>query len=208
MPMQEPVTPQQAKEIIKPAALRLTPAALTCRLDETWQAYRSRFLGLQQEQLLLEYGQAQAGQPKPQFATAQKLGVAFKWHNRKYIFSATISDIRGLELANEGRVKAMFVQWPQEVFRLQRRAFIRVKVPASQFVRARMWDGGLVAMERGLDDHEEIYLAHVLDLSAGGFSAHNFTRARAISDGRRNGGKPSIGRLQRGAGDGLPVPAL
>jgi c-di-GMP-binding flagellar brake protein YcgR len=167
--MQELVLPQQIKEIVKSAAIRLTPAALTCRLRDTWQTYRSRFLGLRQEQIFLEYGHGEDGQVRPQFSARQRIGVAFKWHNRKYVFSTAIREINEVELEGQGPLKAMLIQWPDEMFRLQRRAFLRATVPPGRSINASFWAGGLTAVANGRQA-EPMYRGQVLDLSAGGLS--------------------------------------
>jgi c-di-GMP-binding flagellar brake protein YcgR len=171
MSMQERVPVRQLREILEPAAERLTPAALTCLLQETWQTYRSRFLGLRQDCMWLEYGHGEAAQLAPQFAAAQRIGVAFKWRNRKYVFSTLIDEVSDLDVEEQGSLRALRVAWPDEMHRLERRAFFRINVPRARPVQVRFWKGGLVAQPAAERGRGTIYEGEVIDLSAGGLSA-------------------------------------
>ena len=46
MAVQQPVVAEHIRDIIEISALRNTPLALTCRVDDTWQNYSTRFLGM------------------------------------------------------------------------------------------------------------------------------------------------------------------
>lgn len=161
----------QLREILEPAALRLTPAALTCMLQDTWQTYRSRFLGLRDSRMWLEYGRGESAQLAPQFAAAQRIGVAFKWRNRKYVFSTVVDEVGELDVLAEGQFRALRVAWPDEMHRLERRAFFRVNVPPARRMQVRFWKGGMIAQPAAERGRETVYEGQILDLSAGGFSA-------------------------------------
>ena len=169
MTVQERVSPEQMREILELAALRSTPAALTCRLRDTWQTYRSRFVGLRHGQMWLEYGRGAPEQIPAVHEAGQRIGVAFKWRHHKYVFSAMVGEVADFQHSPQVRLKALRIAWPTEMHQLQRRVFFRVDVPDGRLMHAHFWEGGLSAEPTGQLRDKLVYCGQVVDLSAGGF---------------------------------------
>ncbi len=169
MTVQQPVASERIRDTIEVSALRNAPLALTCRVQDTWQNLRSRFLGMRSGHVWIEYPQGQAGQPAPEVGLGQKIGVSFKQRHHKYVFSSAVRETATIQLDAETAVRGLSVAWPAYMHQLQRRMFVRVDVPHDNQVFVDFWEGGL--------DHEPsedlrdklMYHGQLVDLSIGGF---------------------------------------
>ncbi|MFW6153995.1 MAG: PilZ domain-containing protein [Planctomycetota bacterium] len=171
MAVQHPVVSERIRDILEISALRNTPLALTCRVDRTWQTFRSRFLGLREGKLWIEYPQAPAGDERsaPTLATDQKVGIAFKQRHHKYVFTTGVAQVAACRLTPETTVRALRLTWPQRMRQLQRRVFHRVEVPQDRRVFVDLWEGG-VEQEPPVALRDKLLLhGHLVDLSIGGF---------------------------------------
>lgn len=164
MPAQQEVAGDQIRSLVQSSAERNTPIALTCRMDEAWRNYHSRFLGVRDGQLWVEYARASEGDPPPELTAGQLLGIAFKQRHHKYVFTARILAIADFHPLPEVTIRGLRLEWPTRMQKLQRRMFYRVTVPASQPIFAGLWRGTHDSvMETGTRIGGQ-----VIDLSAGG----------------------------------------
>lgn len=169
MSVQEKVSKDRIRDIVEVAALRNTPIALTCRLHDTWQNFRSQYLGLRGGRLWVEYPQPSKGSVFPEVTAGCRLGVAFKQRHHKYVFSSAVEEVKEFRLSPDVTVRGLSIGLPQEMYQLQRRMFHRVDVPDDRKMFVRFWQGGLMyePLEHLRQSLE--FTGQVVDLSAGGF---------------------------------------
>ncbi len=163
------LSPEEARDIVVDAAVRNTPAALTCEREESWRNYPSRFLGVRGSELWLEYPPAQAGLDTPDLRVGQLLGVAFKQRHYKYIACSSIADIGMFEPDEGEKVYGVRIDWPERMQRLQRRAFNRAIVPADRPAFVSLWEGGVANEPPEPLRANLVYTGQLVDFSAGGF---------------------------------------
>ena len=169
MSLQQEVPFSQVRETIENSAIRNTPLVLSHQVNESWQNYRSRFLGLRGEELWLEYAQPDPGRAVPKLVVGQKLGVAFKQRHHKFVFTTRIINIAEFRLTPELAVTGVQIDWPEKVFRLQRRSFYRASVPIDRPMYVDLWQGGLAQEPDAKLRDKLVYSGQVADISAGGF---------------------------------------
>lgn len=173
---QREVPADQIRETVEVSAVRNTPIALTCRLDGAWQNFRSRFLGLRNEELWIEYACPEPGRAIPELLPGMKLGVAFKQRHHKYVFTSAIQAIADFQLSPGVKVRGLRIDWPGKMQRLQRRSFYRATVPMDQPVFCEMWQGGIGNEPQSDIRQKLVFNGQLTDLSAGGM------RVRLLGD--------------------------
>ncbi|NLF31678.1 MAG: hypothetical protein GX591_12420 [Planctomycetes bacterium] len=179
MAVQQSVASERIRDILEISALRNTPLALTCRVDQTWQTFRSRFLGMREGKIWIEYPAAPEGddRPPPPLAVGQKVGIAFKQRHHKYVFSTGAAQTATFRLGPDTVVRGVCLAWPARMHQLQRRAFQRVEVPQDRRVFVELWEGGS-DMEPSSALRDRLVLhGQLVDLSVGGF------QLRLLGDG-------------------------
>ncbi len=200
MVVQHPVASERIRDILEISALRTTPLAVTCRVDQTWQTFGSRFLGLREGKLWIESPQPPAGddRPAPVLAAGQKLGVAFKQRHHKYVFTTTLIRTAAFRLTPQATVQGLNLAWPERMRQLQRRVFHRIEVPQHRRVFVELWEGGL-EQEPSQPLRDKLILhGHLVDLSIGGFQL----RLLGHADPRLAVGTPLGATLLNADGDG------
>ena len=176
MAVQQPVSAERIRDIIEVSALRNAPLALTCRVQDTWQSFRSRFLGMRSGQVWVEYPESIEGQPAPELVIGQKVGMSFKQRHHKLVFSSAVRQMADFKLAGTDTVRGVSIAWPASMHQMQRRMFHRVDVPHDRQVFVEFWEGGL-AQEPCAELRDKLtYRGQLVDLSVGGF------RVRLLGD--------------------------
>jgi len=195
MAVQQPVAAERMRDIIEISALRNAPLALTCRVQDTWQSFRSRFLGMRSGQVWLEYP-ANEGQPLPELVIGQKVGVAFKQRHHKFVFSSAVRQTADFKLGAKNTIRGVSIAWPASMHQMQRRVFHRVDVPHDQQVFVGFWEGGLAQEPCAELAAKLTYNGQLVDLSIGGFQV----RLLGDIDPRFRNGTPIGAALNTGEG--------
>ncbi len=169
MAQQQEVDADIIEHVVKAAASRNSPVALTVRHDELWQSYRSRFLGLRGNQVWIEFATPNSPRALPPLEVGQKVGITFKQRHYKFVFTTILVEMAEFTPAPDVCVHGMQIAWPHRMFQLQRRMFQRVDVPGHRWAFVHFWEGGL-----GQEPQEELrdkltYTGQLVDISAGGF---------------------------------------
>jgi len=158
---------RQIDESLKLAVEKQVPVTLTIQQDGAWVNFPSRLLAITDKHMLIEPPPSDAGAPPHEFAPADKLGMSFKLKHYKHLVTATVAGMTDTAVGG-ATVKVLSLCLPTRMQRLQRRAFLRVDVPANRVVRASFWLGGRTAEPQGASALP-VWTGRVTNLSAGGF---------------------------------------
>ena len=158
---------RQIDEALKLATQKQVPATITIPQSRAWVNYPSRMLAMTDTHLLIELPLPEANIAPHEFTPAEKLGLSFKLKHYKHLVSVTVAGIVDHRLGDV-TMKAISLCLPTRMQRLQRRAFLRVDVPANRVVRASFWMGGRNAEPQG-PSSMPVWTGRITNLSAGGF---------------------------------------
>ncbi len=151
------------KELIETAVGKRLPLTITTRQDKNWQVYKSNFIAIQSNRLYLAHPTPDMNDCHTEMATGQEIAVSFKKGYYKNLFvTRSISQDR-FEIDSGVFMPVIVVMFPEQIERIQRRAYNRAEVPSNEIVD--------VTFERLEDDHivdRKQWHGHLVDLSAGG----------------------------------------
>ena len=166
--LQELETPQ-INELIDAAVRKTVPVTATLRIADGWRTLRSRFLAARDQHVLVEMPVDREGRGAPELSPADKLGISFKLKHHKHLFTSTVAGTGRVACEGGDGQEVLVLCFPTRMQRLQRRAFVRVGVPAGRIVRASFWLGGQEAEPAGTSPERPVWSGRVTNLSAGGF---------------------------------------
>lgn len=169
MAMLQELNTRRIDEVLEEAAQRNVPATITVRLGESWANFHSRMIQISPERLLVQLPMPHENQPPHEFSPAERIGVSFKLKHHKHIFQATVAGVVQMTLDDGSTVPVLSLCLPTRMQRLQRRAYLRVDVPANRIVRASFWLGGRAAEPAGATPEQPVWSGLVTNISAGGF---------------------------------------
>ncbi len=159
----------QIGEVLAASADKQVPVVVTVRCGNHWINLPSRAIGLGAGYYWLEMpGPDRAGEPY-EFEVTDKIAVSFKLKHYKYLFTASVAEIRHICNDDIDATEAMCVYIPEKMQRISRRAFERVDVPGNRIVRVSFWQGGRDVEPTSADTDRPVFLGTVSNISAGGF---------------------------------------
>jgi c-di-GMP-binding flagellar brake protein YcgR len=119
----------QVRSLIHQAVEKGLPLTITNRGRNRWQVYKSSFLGIKANRLLLAEPIPKIGEAPLEPAENQEVAIAFKKGYHKCFFVTRIIG-RTMVETDEGEHRPGFIAlWPQQVEKLQRRAYNRAPAP-------------------------------------------------------------------------------
>ena len=160
---------EQVRQTLAGAVEKQVPATLAVRRGRNWLSLRTRLLAMRKMRFHVEDPGPQVHSGPCEFAPDEPVGVTFKHKHHKYTFSATVVGLQDVELMEGTEVRALCLQCPPTMTRVQRRAYHRVQVPANRVVRVAFWIGGIDSEPSGSSAEEPVWSGRVTDISAGGF---------------------------------------
>ncbi len=167
----------QIGEVLASGAEKQLPVVVTVRCGDHWINLPSRLIGLGAGFCWLEMpGPDRAGRPY-EFEVTDKIAVSFKLKHYKYLFTASVAEIRHISRDDIDATEAMCIYIPDKMQRISRRAFERVDVPRNRIVRVSLWQGGRGAEPTSADTDRPVFLGTVTNISAGGFRVKTDTAA-------------------------------
>ncbi|MCD6377237.1 MAG: PilZ domain-containing protein [Planctomycetes bacterium] len=141
MALIEELTKQQIDTCLDEAIRRKIPLTMSCRVKNRWYSLHTRILKRDKKRLWLEYPTDEERPEK--FDVGLALGLAFKLGHHKHIFTATIQNLCKVHTADTAdTLRLICIPIPSRVQKVQRRAFVRVAVPASRSILVTFWLGG------------------------------------------------------------------
>ena len=149
----------ECKHLLEEAVRKRLPATITNKREGLWQVYKSNFLALRHNQIVL-------GQPAPHIADChietaqgQEIAVSFKKGYNKCLFVTRVVKPRHeFELEDQLTVPAISVYRPEQIEKIQRRAYDRTEPPEGFPVPVTFWAS---------DNPEEKFQAQLSNICAG-----------------------------------------
>jgi hypothetical protein len=176
MPNFQHLTTEQISAALAGAADRAVPVVVTCRQDDTWLTFYSRFVSMEGTHFLIELPSNDLGQQR-RWAPADRIGLSFKYRHYKYVSSATLVSQETMVRDDGSETTVLRIVCPTSMHRLQRRVYKRASVPEGRLVRASFWRGGREFEPTGEDASSRVWVGEIDNLSAGGFhmACHDYT---------------------------------
>ena len=158
---------QQRKQSLDEAVARRFIVSLSLKNDDGWTSYKSRFLAKDDrtDELIVEYP-SPTGQPMPEVAPLQNIGVSFRRGHKKCMFNTVVRSRLNYTTDNGAQTPALKLAQPSDMFELQRRVFYRTPIPNAMAIEVRIWPGSDATQT--LDSTP--FRGAMSDLSAGGLS--------------------------------------
>jgi len=176
MPNLQELDNSQIDEVVRSAVDKQIPVSLTCRKDNGWVIFHSRFVGLEGQHILLQQPWVDGGDLH-ELRAADRVGLSFKLRHHKHICLVTVAGSPGDAASPPPDADILTIVSPTRMQRLQRRVYQRVAIPQTRIVRASFWLGGRDAEPTGTSAEIAVWTGTVDNLSAGGFqmSCRNYT---------------------------------
>ena len=159
MPKRKFIIGIECKEILESVSFKHIPLTITVKQDGNWQVYKSNFIATQGDRLIFT-------QPAPDVADChmeptpgQEIAVTFKKGYHKYLFTTRAIEQQQYEMDPGVHIPCLVVHIPEQIEKIQRRAYNRAKVPEKFPVSVKFWRS---------KDQSKFWEGHLIDLSAGG----------------------------------------
>lgn len=170
MSVLQELDPTQMSDALVGACDKHIPVTTMLRRADSWLNLPSRFLAIDGASLIFEAPQSPPDSSVKAVSPDENVGVSFKYRHHKHLFNSVVLSILDYS-GSEGDTKAMALQCPTSMQRIQRRAFYRAVVPANRIVRVSFWFGGRDSEPTGATPEHPVWSGKVEDISAGGFEA-------------------------------------
>ena len=141
MPRRKFVVGLDCKNLVQQAIEKHLPLTITVNSDDSWKLQKSYFLGVRSQRLILACPTPQADQTQAELVAAQEVAVSFKKGYNKCFFVSRIIGNISFELPSGESVPAITVYHPEQIEKVQRRAYDRAAPPADQDVTVTFWRG-------------------------------------------------------------------
>jgi len=169
--------PDNEDKLLCDAVARNSGAVLSLPSAGMLRHCKSRFLGEQQDGLLVEAPSDQTALVNTLIAAKQDIVIAFKSGIHKVAFATfIINPIPQWQVSETSMVDALLLAKPQKVETLQRRAYYRARVPRESIYRARVWRIAEYAIMRDVPLRSQEVRCELRDLSVGGIGVRFATK--------------------------------
>jgi c-di-GMP-binding flagellar brake protein YcgR len=151
----------ECRMLLEEAAGKHLPLTITNKQDTNWQVYHSTFYALKSHRIIasLPVPDVSTGQMEP--AAGQEIGVSFKKGYHKCLFVTRIVAQEPYELDPGVMAPSITLLVPEQIEKIQRRAYNRTKVPAKDRIPVSFW-------KTENPDQGVVWEGTLSDLSAGG----------------------------------------
>ena len=118
-----------SRELLKEAIARHCPIALSCRVVDGWAGFYSKFLQTSTDPaaIVLEYPWGD-GRCVPELVQGQVFGISFRRGPKRCVFTSNMLATRRISF-NHVEMPAILIEFPAEIFELQRRLDYRAPTP-------------------------------------------------------------------------------
>jgi len=163
---------EQKEQFLRDAAKELAWVTLATRMSNGWSNYKTRLLEVRTDPpvLMVEYPAGGAGQPAPDIAEGQLVGMTFRRGHRKCVFTSMVLGKQRVAMAEHTQLGALVLRWPAEMQELQRRAYRRVDVPIAWDIEVGFWPCETKLSPRK-PPPPPLFTGVLVNLSAGGLAA-------------------------------------
>ena len=151
------------KRILQEAVDKHLPLKITNKQGCRWEVYKSNFLLLQSNRLLLTMPSSDNSDGFMEPVQGQEVAVSFKKGYHKCVFVTRVIDVGRHELEKGISTPAVTILAPEQLEKIQRRVFNRTLAPTDEPVTV-----NFTKVEQQPNNPRETYQGHLHDLSAGG----------------------------------------
>ncbi len=160
------VTGRECSSLLEVAMEKKMPLTITKKgIDNNWQVYKSHVLLVQDRRMVISMPNPHDGVCPMEPAPSQEIAVTFKKGYNKCLFVSQIISQSQFEIEDENGEKqlvpVLVVYKPEQVEKIQRRAYDRTNVPSGETVTVSFWSS---------NTPKERFQGKMLNLSAGGLA--------------------------------------
>lgn len=157
------VTGLDARLILEKAVNKRLPLTITAHQDQNWLVYKSNFVAVENNRLLLAPPVADTNDGHMEPAAGQELAITFKLGYYKNLFVTSAVAQERFELDAGIYMPVVVVQAPDQIEKIQRRAYNRSVVPDHETVPVTFNAIGTIESNQTTQ-----WQGRLVDLSAGG----------------------------------------
>jgi len=132
----------ECRNLLNDMAQKRVRLTLTNRSDNVWRVYKSQFISLRGNQLILAQPIPDTAETPMEAGANQEIAISFKKGYNKYLFLTKIIKVDKYEEQPGRSLSVLHVYTPDHVEKIQRRAFTRADVPAESSVEVKFWRTG------------------------------------------------------------------
>jgi len=162
------LTNEQLNQALVDAVQERALVTISLQSDNGWINLHSRLLSLRYPHIFLAVPQAAKGKIVPEIKAEETLGLSFKLGYYKHTLTTKAVGVHKVDDVLDGGHRVLQACWPREMYRLQRRAYRRVDVPAGRVVEASLWPGGRQDEPPDVAPDRPVWEGRVINISAGG----------------------------------------
>jgi c-di-GMP-binding flagellar brake protein YcgR len=151
----------ECRTLLEEAANKHLPLTITNKQDNSWQVYKSTFYAIKSHRIIVSLPVPEISDCHLEPAAGQEIAVAFKKGYHKCLFVTRIVAQEPYELDAGVSAPSMTLLVPEQIEKLQRRAYNRTKVPTGESIPVSFW-------KNDHSDQEIVWEGTLSDLSAGG----------------------------------------
>ena len=153
----------ECRKMLQEAVQKQLPISVTNQLNKQWQVYKSCFLALQSNRLVVAMPIPDQNHCYAEPTQGQEIAVSFKKGYHKCLFTTRIIGQTQFELQTGETVPALLILSPTQLEKIQRRAYNRSSAPPGEPITVTFWPSD--SPNRTGDNK---WRGRLYDLSAGG----------------------------------------
>ncbi len=154
------VAGNECRKLLEFAAEKPLPLTITQRgPDNQWKVYKSTILKLYPYRMEIALPVAEGDHPGMEAIAGQEIAITFKKGYNKCLFTSRIISQDEFEFPSGEKAASLTIYVPEQVEKIQRRAFERTNVPGDMNVEVHFWS---------IDDAGEQHAGVLENLSTGG----------------------------------------
>lgn len=151
----------ECRLLLEEAAGKHLPLIITNKQDTSWQVYHSTFYALKMHRIIVSLPVPDVSTCQMEPAAGQEIGVSFKKGYNKFLFVTRMVAQEPYEIEPGVVAPSVTLLVPEQIEKVQRRAYNRTKAPAGERIPVSFW-------RTGTPDQGVVWEGTLSDLSAGG----------------------------------------
>jgi c-di-GMP-binding flagellar brake protein YcgR len=140
-----------------------------------WRPFRSRFLAMLGDTLVLEYPTPPPGFPPPELTAGEAVGITFVHRRSHMVMTSLVRAREDFRLNASLTTPALVLNVPVTAASIDRRGAYRVDIPNNMPMALRLWAGGQGQRPTDASTLHPQYEACAGDLSVGGLLVNHFS---------------------------------
>jgi len=161
MTKQRFVSGVECRNLLEDMVRKHAALTLTSKMDDIWRVYKSHFLSIRANQLVLSQPTPDVAECHMEPAAGQQVAVGCKKGYNKYLFVTRVIKLDRYEFDSGESVPTITVYAPDHMEKIQRRAYERASIPQEHSIAVRFWRS---------DQADAAWTGRLANLSAGGLA--------------------------------------